>query len=97
MWLFTTKTARPAWDVEFHRGDHLIFGKETRGLPQTILEAHADRLVTLPMLVGERSLNLATAVCAAVYEAIRQMSLRDEIAIDSTGRILPPTPREPKR
>ena len=96
LWLFTTKTARPAWDVEFHPGDHLIFGKETRGLPQPILDAHSGRLVTLPMVVGERSLNLATAVCAAVYEAIRQMTVRNEVSLDSAGRILLPARREPK-
>lgn len=96
-WIFTTKTTRPVWNVEFHPGDHLVFGKETRGLPQSILDAHPDRLVTLPMVTGERSLNLATAVCAAVYEAIRQMTLRSEVSLDSSGRIVLPAQREPKR
>jgi tRNA (cytidine/uridine-2'-O-)-methyltransferase len=86
-WFFTTKTARPVWDAELRRGDHLVFGKETAGLPASLLDAHPDRLLTLPMAPGERSLNLATAVCAAVYEAIRQMAVRGEVQLDDAGRI----------
>jgi tRNA (cytidine/uridine-2'-O-)-methyltransferase len=73
MWIYTTKTDRPHWDVQFRRGDHLVFGKETRGLPDELMERYSDRLVTLPMVEGERSLNVATAVCAAVYEGMRQV------------------------
>jgi tRNA (cytidine/uridine-2'-O-)-methyltransferase len=87
LWLFTTKTVRPAWDVSFERGDHLIFGKETRGLPEALLEQHRDRLVGFPMAPGERSLNLATAVCAAVYEGARQLAARGQIRIDPQGRL----------
>ena len=72
LWLFTTKTDRPVWDASLKRGDHLVFGKETAGLPNDILNRYPDRLVTLPMMPGERSLNVATAVCAAVYEGMRQ-------------------------
>jgi tRNA (cytidine/uridine-2'-O-)-methyltransferase len=73
MWLFTTKTDRAVWDVELRRGDHMVFGKETAGLPGELLERYKERLVTLPMVEGERSLNVATAVCAAVYEGMRQV------------------------
>lgn len=73
MWIYTTKTDRPHWDVQLRRGDHLVFGKETRGLPDGLMERYSDRLVTLPMVEGERSLNVATAVCAAVYEGMRQV------------------------
>ena len=86
-WFFTTKTVRPAWDADLRRGDHLVFGRETAGLPPSILDAYPDRLLTLPMVPGERSLNLATAVCAVVYEAIRQMTARGEIHVDTHGRI----------
>lgn len=87
VWLFTTKTSRPVWDVEFAAGDHLIFGRETRGLPPSILEAHPDRLVTLPMAAGERSLNLATAVCAAAYEGLRQLRASGALTLDASGRL----------
>ncbi len=88
-WVFTTKATRPPWDADFRRGDHLVFGKETRGLPESILERHADRLLTLPMVPGERSLNLATAVCAAVYEGIRQCIARGDAALTAEGRLGP--------
>lgn len=97
MWFFTTKTVRPVWDAQLHPGDHLVFGKETRGLPESILGRFGDRLVTLPMAPAERSLNLATAVCAGIYEAIRQMTARGEVRLDSQGRIVRPTRDEPKR
>jgi tRNA (cytidine/uridine-2'-O-)-methyltransferase len=76
LWLYTTKSERPHWEAPFKPGDHLVFGKETAGLPDKILSRYADRLVTLPMLPNERSLNLANAVCAAVYEGLRQIRSR---------------------
>jgi tRNA (cytidine/uridine-2'-O-)-methyltransferase len=80
MWLFSTRTAgsRHLYEVQLRAGDHLVFGKETAGLPREILGGHADRVVYLPMVPGERSLNVATAVCAVVYEGIRQMLARGE-------------------
>lgn len=87
--VFTTKATRPAWEVRFEVGDGLVFGKETAGLPGWLLERYADRLVTLPMVPSERSLNLATAMCASVYEGIRQLATRGEVRVDG-GRILRP-------
>jgi tRNA (cytidine/uridine-2'-O-)-methyltransferase len=52
-----------------------IFGRETAGLPRALLERFADRLVTLPMQPGERSLNLANAAAVALYEGVRQLSV----------------------
>jgi len=86
-WVFTTKAARPVWDADLRRGDHLLFGKETCGLPESILEQYEDRLVTLPMVPGERSLNLATAVCGAVIEGMRQCVLRGEAGLLPDGRL----------
>lgn len=71
--LFTTKTSRAYWDVEFHAGDYLVFGSETRGLPESLLRAHPDDCVTIPQEAG-RSLNLATAAGIALYEAKRQLT-----------------------
>jgi tRNA (cytidine/uridine-2'-O-)-methyltransferase len=87
LWLFTTKTTRTVFDVQLNRGDALVFGKETRGLPPELLERYPDRLVTLPMAAGERSLNLATAVCAAVYEGVRQLLRSSELQLDANGRL----------
>lgn len=90
LWVFTTRSARPYWDADFRPGDHLLFGKETAGLPTALLERYSDRLVTLPMVEGERSLNLATVVCAAVYEGLRQCVARGDADIDETGRVSRP-------
>ncbi|MEM1330701.1 MAG: tRNA (cytidine(34)-2'-O)-methyltransferase [Planctomycetota bacterium] len=85
-WLLTTRAERSVYDAEFRPGDHLVFGKETRGLPDEILNEDPDHRVTLPMVRGERSLNVATAVCAVLYEAVRQQIARGEIEIDR-GRL----------
>lgn len=68
----TTKTVRPYWDAEFHDEDFLIFGRETRGLPESILEENAANCLTIPMQTNARSLNLATSAGIVLYEAIRQ-------------------------
>lgn len=70
----TTKTQRAYWDVQFRAGDFLIFGRETKGLPETLLAARKSDCVTIPM-AGTRSLNLATAVGIVLFEAIRQQHL----------------------
>jgi tRNA (cytidine/uridine-2'-O-)-methyltransferase len=67
----TTKTKQPYWDVRFRPGDFLIFGRETKGLPEGLLKANVDNCLTIPMH-GTRSLNLATAVAIVLFEAVRQ-------------------------
>ena len=60
--------------VRYRRGDSLLFGPETRGLPGEVLaELPADRCLRIPMCAGNRSLNLANAVAVACYEAWRQL------------------------
>lgn len=88
LWFFSTKSSRCVFDAEFRTGDHLVFGKETSGLPAELLAGHCDRCLSLPMAAGERSLNVATAVCAAVYEGLRQVRARGEVGIDPSGRIV---------
>jgi len=88
LWLFTTKTSRPIWDAHFHKGDTLLFGKETAGLPETLLNCYPDQLLTLPMIPAERSLNLATAVCASIYEGLRQLAATGGVILDPAGRIV---------
>jgi tRNA (cytidine/uridine-2'-O-)-methyltransferase len=92
LWLFTARSARPCFDAQLRRGDHLVFGKETSGLPDELLARYQDRLLTLPMAPGERSLNLATAVCAAVYEGVRQLLARGEVSVDASGRLIVGSP-----
>ena len=69
----TTKSDRPYHAVQFQPGDFLVFGRETKGLPEALLRANADRLLTIPMH-GTRSLNLATAVAIVLFEAVRQQA-----------------------
>jgi tRNA (cytidine/uridine-2'-O-)-methyltransferase len=67
----TTKSKRAYWDVKFEAGDFLVFGRETKGLPERLLADHADQCLSIPM-EGTRSLNLATAVGIVLFEAMRQ-------------------------
>jgi tRNA (cytidine/uridine-2'-O-)-methyltransferase len=77
-WLLSTKATTSVFDVSLRAGDHLVFGSETAGLPGALLEGHQGRVIGLPMAPGERSLNVATAVCAVVYEGVRQCLARGE-------------------
>lgn len=90
VWLFSTHASASVHQVEIRPGDHLIFGKETRGLPPAVIERFPGRALCLPMVPGERSLNLATAVCAVVYLAVDQMLRRGEARLDAKGRLLVP-------
>jgi tRNA (cytidine/uridine-2'-O-)-methyltransferase len=70
---FTTKSKRPYTDWEYRSNDCLVFGRETRGLPEDLLQANWERCLTIPMPNPEvRSLNLATSVGIVLYEALRQ-------------------------
>ncbi len=71
-WYFTTKTKRRHWDAAFKDGDYLVFGRETKGLPESLLAANETQCVTIPQVAG-RSLNLATSVGIGLYEALRQL------------------------
>ncbi|KAA0212706.1 MAG: tRNA (cytidine(34)-2'-O)-methyltransferase [Leptolyngbya sp. PLA3] len=79
LWVFTTRTQRCVFDATFELGDSFVFGKESAGLPRDLLDAYADRCVSFPMASGERSVNLASVVSAAVYEGIRQLRVRNLI------------------
>ncbi len=69
---FTTKAEQSHSDVEYPNGCFLVFGKETRGLPEELLKANHDSCVRLPMRGIIRSLNLSNAVAVGVYEVLRQ-------------------------
>ena len=73
---FTKKTERVHWDVAFRQGDYLVFGKETTGLPEPMIEQYADRCLRLPMTGPTRSINLSNSVAVAVYEGMRQLHVQ---------------------
>ena len=69
----TTKTDKLYTDIDFKDGDFIVFGPETRGLPDKyVKDSHAR---TIPMMEGQRSLNLSNSVAIVAYEAIRQNGL----------------------
>ena len=77
-WYFSRWGTRSCWDVEFTKGDVLVFGSETSGLPQAIREAAGpNALLRLPTTKNVRSLNLSNTVAVAVYELIRQQAQQD--------------------
>lgn len=90
LWLYTTRSARPHWHARFEPGDYLLFGRETSGVPA---EIHAwvsrqygeEARVTLPMNPNARSLNLATVVCTAVYEGLRQLDAGEQCPLPAIG------------
>ncbi len=70
--LFTTKARTVYSEVHYGEGDALVFGKETKGLPEELLVSRPEDCVRIPMLGELRSLNLSNAVAIAVYEGLRQ-------------------------
>jgi tRNA (cytidine/uridine-2'-O-)-methyltransferase len=74
IYCFSAHARQPYDRARFQAGDCLLFGNESRGLPLSLLERHADRALLIPMMgQGVRSLNLATAVGIALYEGLRQL------------------------
>jgi tRNA (cytidine/uridine-2'-O-)-methyltransferase len=75
MLAFTTKATSLYTDVKYARDDVLVFGAETRGLPESILlQFEGERRLRLPMRPGNRSINLSNAVAVVVFEAWRQLA-----------------------
>lgn len=69
---FTTKAHHTYADIAYREGDFLVFGKETKGLPEELLVEHEETCVRIPMREECRSLNLSNSVAIAVYEGLRQ-------------------------
>ena len=69
---FTTKALSRHTDAEYSDGCYLVFGKETRGLPESLLVKNRERCVRIPMIEEARSLNLSNSVAIAAYEVLRQ-------------------------
>ena len=73
-WLLSTRAKRSYTEAAFTRGDALIFGKETAGLPQALIDAHPERALRIPMREGAvRSINLSTAAGIVTYAALARL------------------------
>jgi tRNA (cytidine/uridine-2'-O-)-methyltransferase len=73
LWLFTKRAKQLYTDVAYRQDDVLVFGKETKGLPESLVEAHRNSTLLIPIRPAVRSLNLANAVAIGLYEAQRQL------------------------
>lgn len=73
IWLLTKTAPRPYTCATFEKGDILVFGSESAGLPPEILQRYAAQAVRIPMRPEVRSLNLSATAAAAMYEAVRQI------------------------
>ena len=83
----STKAPRGYHEAEYHDGDFLVFGCETRGLPENLLEKVYDRCVRIPMRAEARSLNLSNSVAVVLYEALRQTGFPGLTSVGTlTGR-----------
>jgi len=91
MFAFTTRGSRPYSQVAWQAGDWLVFGSETAGLPPALRDGFAPaQCVRLPMLAGQRSLNLSNAVAVAAFEAWRQLGHAGAAPADLTPSERPP-------
>ena len=77
VYYFSTKAPHLYTEVEYPNPVYIMFGKETKGLPEELLHNNPDRCVRLPMREGLRSLNLSNSVAIAVYEILRQGNFED--------------------
>jgi tRNA (cytidine/uridine-2'-O-)-methyltransferase len=73
VWFFSTKAKHVYTQARFQPGDALVFGPESRGLPERLLTEHPARALRIPIFPEARSLNLANAVAIALYEGMRQV------------------------
>ncbi len=77
-WFLSTRATNIYAHAPFARGDALVFGKETAGLPQSLLDAHPERALRIPMRAGSvRSINLSTAAGIVTYAALQTLGFRD--------------------
>jgi tRNA (cytidine/uridine-2'-O-)-methyltransferase len=76
-WYLSTKGKIKYTDVKFEDNCFLVFGKETKGLPEDLLYSNYDRCIRIPMYKDLRSLNLSNSVAIVLYEALRQFDFFD--------------------
>jgi len=85
--LFSAVGRRSCFEATFEPGDALVFGRESVGLPLSLLEAHPDTTYALPTIGGVRSLNLANTVAVVLYEVYRQLGAFEALHLEA-----PPAP-----
>ena len=71
-WYTSTKAAHRYTDADYHDGDYIFFGRETRGLPEELILENLDHAIRIPMSGEIRSLNLSNSVAIVLFEALRQ-------------------------
>ena len=91
IYYFSTKAAKTYTEVSYPENVFLMFGKETRGLPEDLILSNIDRAVRIPMLPSLRSLNLSNSVAVAVYEVLRQRGFPE---MDLKGKFGQPEPHQ---
>jgi tRNA (cytidine/uridine-2'-O-)-methyltransferase len=80
VWLIESGSPQLYTDVRFQPGDYLVFGRETAGLPKTLLENHSGCWLSIPMFnPAARSLNLSNCVALVLFEALRQQGFREPL------------------
>lgn len=84
LWCLSTKAPQSYTEASYEDGCYLLFGKETRGLPEEFLNRHYEETVRIPMRAEARSLNLSNAVAITVFEALRQL---DHPGLEETGKM----------
>ena len=77
LWLVESDGPQSYANVRYSPNDYLVFGRETAGLPKTLLERHRDRWIGIPMINRDsRSMNLSNSVAIVLFEALRQLSFK---------------------
>ena len=77
LWYFSKKASKSYLDAQFSAEDVLVFGSESQGLPQSILQTHEDRCLRIPIHENPRSLNLSVSVAVVAFEVKRQASAQE--------------------
>jgi tRNA (cytidine/uridine-2'-O-)-methyltransferase len=88
IWMFSRFASQALWDADLHRGDTLLFGSESAGLPPSFHQEYRERSLVLPTMAAVRSLNLATTAGIALYEMLRRFP-------EAVPRATPPGPVPP--
>jgi len=84
-WFYSVKGNLMPWDVVAKRGDFLVFGPETRGLTDEMLERAGDQVVAFPQVEATRSLNVSNVVAAALYLIIANTRMRTDRPLQTAG------------
>jgi len=87
VWYLSARAQRSVLDAPIGRADHFVFGRESAGLPKALLDAHPRRALSLPMVQGERSLNLSTSVGCVLSALIHALAARGELPRHADGTL----------